>query len=216
MSKYLAPIHSWLYNKIQLSETLENRIIATFKLYDKPEDQEFVDELFKQMGSQTGDAPIEDIIDPSNIHGWLQHKIHATEQRMAALITYVVDRSPAGYSQLHSLYSTFGLSLAESYGLSGTLTPEMAFKRIHDFLLEGMPCDRVHQVVHQSDVYIQWDATQCLHKPYFDKAKGDVSHYYTLKETMINAALSLTVPLLKYSIQKGDGQTLYTHIIKQL
>lgn len=216
MSKYLAPIHSWLYNKIQLSETLENRIITAFKLNENPEDQKFVDYLFEQIGPQTGDASIEDSIDPSNIHGWLQHKIHATEQRMAALITYVVDRSPAGYSQLQSLYSAFGLSLAESYGLSGTVTPEMAFKRIHDFLLEGMPCDRVHQVVDQSDVHIQWDATQCLHKPYFDKVNGDVSHYYTLKETMINAALSLTVPLLKYRIQEGDGQTLHTHTIKQL
>ncbi len=217
MSKFLAPIHSWLFNKVKLSESIEKEIIAAFNLATDPADQPFLTNLYKSIGTPLGDEAIEDLIDVNNIHGWLQGRIHQTEQRSAALITYVIQHKPNGLSQLEEVYKAIGKSLIPIYALNGAITPEMAFKKIHDILLEGMPCDRVHQIVSQDATHIRWDAYQCLHQNYFEKVDGEISTYYALKSVLISALLSEANPPLDFTLTTAapDAEALYINTITQ-
>jgi len=90
MSKFLSPIHTWLFNKIKGSEAIEKEIILAAEFHQTPNEQNFLTHLFDSIGPHLGDEAIEDIIDVSNIHGWLQNRIHQTEQRTATLITYAL------------------------------------------------------------------------------------------------------------------------------
>jgi hypothetical protein len=217
MSKFLAPIHSWLFNKIKLSESIEKEIILAAGLNQATSDQNFLNHLFESIGPQLGDEAIEDIIDVTNIHGWLQGRIHQTEQRIAALVTYVINHKPSGIDLLKSVYEKQGKALIADYGFNGPLSPDTAFKKIHDVLLEGMPCDRVHQVVAQELDYIRWDSYQCLHETYFNKVDGDIANYYALKQTFVKALLSETSPELTYTFAKAEpGQeALYINVLTQ-
>lgn len=217
MSKFLAPIHSWLFNKIKLSESIEKEIIAAAGLSQTLSDQNFLTHLFESIGPQLGDDAIEDIIDVTNIHGWLQSRIHQTEQRTAALVTYVINNKTGGITLLKTVYEKQGKAHIADYGLAGPLSPDAAFKKIHDILLEGMPCDRVHQVVAQEPTYIRWDAYQCLHETYFNKVGGDIANYYTLKYAFVTALLSETSPELTFTLAKAapGEEALYINTITQ-
>ena len=72
MSAFLGPIHFWLYNKIGKQEELTKAIAAY------AEEKAWIENQKKY----TKDLPaLEDVIDESNIHGWLQGQIHDTETR---------------------------------------------------------------------------------------------------------------------------------------
>lgn len=215
MSQFLAPIHSWLFNKIKLSEALEAQIIDSFQMRADLTDQHFIAHLTESVGAPLGNVAIEEVIDPSNIHGWLQSRIHQTEQRTAALVSYIVGRKPSGLERLKAIYSQFGESQIDAIGLRGAVSPDLAFKKLHDILLEGMPCDRVHQVVEQSENHLRWDTYQCLHKPFYDAIDGDIAHYYALKETLIKALLSKSEPPLTYTLTKAtpESNALYSHTL---
>nr|MBK5237123.1 hypothetical protein [Clostridium sp.] len=72
MSAFLAPIHTWLFNKILLAEDLEKNLkkiyIDKYGINAKDIAQKSL--AFGEPIDTTKN--IEDIIDVSNIHGWLQ------------------------------------------------------------------------------------------------------------------------------------------------
>ncbi len=196
MSKFLAPIHGWLFNKIQISESIERNLLDTLQLQKAP----FVTDLFAAVGPQLPDSPLEDLIDQGNIHGWLQSRIHMTESRLAALITWQVNENPAVLSDLHRIWAQTGAELAAALETAGPLKAEEAYKLVQDLILEGMPCDRVSQVTAVNEDTVEWLTTSCLHKGYFDAVGGDVTHYYDLRASLINGILSTLQPGTQYQV----------------
>ena len=77
MSAFLAPIHTWLFNKILLAEELEKSLNEAY--IDKYKDiaKEMIEKSLTYGSPIDTTRNIEDIIDKSNIHGWLQDKISA-------------------------------------------------------------------------------------------------------------------------------------------
>ena len=92
MSAFLAPIHTWLFSKILLAEDLETNLKKVY--IDKYEDVAIdVAEKSLTYGSPIDTTKkIEDIIDVSNIHGWLQDKIGKVETRTAFIITEMIKK----------------------------------------------------------------------------------------------------------------------------
>ena len=68
MSLFLGKIHYWLFNKIKWFEGIEDELLRLDSTFN-------VEELDKICGERTPDKPLEDIIDTSNIHGWLQERL---------------------------------------------------------------------------------------------------------------------------------------------
>ena len=188
MSKFLAPIHTWLFSKIKLYEALESDLVLTYtKKYG-----EDIKILYKKIEEEHGypleNKPIEELIDASNIHGWLQNKISVAELRQAAFITEILNK----YSKEEALniaidlYSKQARACAEESKEKHQIdTPKEMYNALNSYIIEGMPCDRVNSITISNEDKLQWETTSCLHKKYWEACSGNIDIFYTLREIWI-------------------------------
>lgn len=194
MSKFLGPVHFWLYRKIQFQESLIDALIS----YAVQEG--WNDEDLTRYSCQDR-RQLDEIIDETNIHGWLQARIQDAEKRYAALVLHLVGSDETRLSALKQAAVAFGAT----QNLSASTAPE-AFHRLDDLLLDGMPCDQINRVSQSSDDAITWIQSADIHSVYWQ----DRGHwYYQLRQALITGLLSHT----SYSfLQKEDGSF---HIVKK-
>ena len=182
MSAFLGKIHYWLYNKVLWHEKLLGEIIDFAGSKNIPF-EDIKKEVYSQYG-QPDFSPLEEVIDHGNIHGWLQSRIQSVEYRIAAVVTKLINTYHMKSEELREVYKNNGKEAAQS--LQGEATrPQEVFTRIFDFMLAGMPCDRVHETISDSDTEYAWQTTRCLHKEYWEAIGGDVNHYYSLQDAWI-------------------------------
>lgn len=197
MSLFLGKIHYWLYNKIIWAERMEEDIVAWAKAQNLPADQWQKDAISK-YGEPTGDKALEDVIDTGNIHGWLQATIQSAELRQAHIITTLLAGSPDLKEGVIQLFASQGAAAAKEYNQE-IITPEGAFNALNDFILEGMPCDRVNAIISSDEEKHSWQTTACLHKPYWEQVDGDITIFYTLRDTWVKAFIEALTPAFKYT-----------------
>lgn len=174
MSAFLGPIHFWLYHKIGRQEKLTKAIAAYAKREGWIEDQ----------AKYTKDLPaLEDVIDESNIHGWLQEQIHDAETRYADLVGTVSNTTR--FEEIRGVAFAFG----KKYTLQASTSPTEAYKAFEDFFVNGMPCDRVNAVVSESEDELSWTMTQDIHAQYW---KNGSEIYYTLRSEVMRGMLNGT------------------------
>lgn len=205
MSLYLGKVHYWLFNKILWFEGLENEIITLAK--DEGLD---IDNLSKEIndkyGEQTPKLTLEEMIDTTNIHGWLQEKINSAEGRMAAWTTKVLNNNKEVTSKMENIYTNQGIKAAlevKEKGIELTTAVDI-FNSINDYILDGMPCDRVNEVVTSEENIVQWKRRVCVHEHIWSNAQGDVSYFYKLRSLWIEAFVSEVNSNFKY-IEREDG-----------
>jgi len=92
MSRFLAPIHGWLFDKIKVTESLEKDLINSYKDVFGEEVDKIVDSINEECGKPLGDGLLEDLVDSDNIHGWLQNKIAMAETRQAKLLAEAIKK----------------------------------------------------------------------------------------------------------------------------
>ena len=183
MSAFLGPIHYWLYNKIKLQENfIENILDASSKnnWY-----QDLGNEVEKAYG-KADERPLEDIIDQSNIHGWLQEKIAQAELKLAFAVTNVISKNFDYIYELKKIAYNFGASNS----VLENSTASDCYKFLNDSLIDGMPCDRVNDVIESDDNQVIWRQNICVHSDYWTKVGGNVDVYYTLRNEIIKGMLS--------------------------
>ena len=176
MSMFLGPIHYWLYNKIGNQEELTRRIAEYAQqngLIDSSE------EYTKVL------PPLEEVIDESNIHGWLQGCIADAETRYARLVTKVKDQ----IDELKKIAKKFG----ENNAFEPDITAQSAYEAFENFFLSGMPCDRVNVVRENTADKVSWQQNQDIHAPYWIENNCDTAPYYTLKKSVMDGMLSKTM-----------------------
>jgi len=183
MSAFLGPIHHWLYNKVILQEEFIDRIFA--KSLEQGWDNELEQKTFERFGTAVENRPLEEIIDTKNIHGWLQDKISISEQRLAFVVTELLKGGSHRLDELKQTAYQFGASHAAPKNANAV----EAYKFLNDSLLDGMPCDRVNEVVEQGDDELKWCRTQCVHTQFWAAQNGDIKVYYELKSEIIKGML---------------------------
>lgn len=183
MSAFLGPIHHWLYNKINLQDRLTDS-------YLKAAESTGMSQIGEQIAAAYGLMPkgkLEDLIDESNIHGWLQNKISLVENRYAMTVTAILKQNPDFLNQLLTIASDYGAAIS-------SLTPENnaldAYKVLNDILIDGMPCDHVNMLIAQDENEVIWKRTQCVHEKYWIENGGDVAVYYQLRTALVQGILS--------------------------
>ena len=206
MSLFLGPIHYWLYNKIRWFEAIEKDIAKWAEEKGLPISQ-WNEEIYIKFGEPTEDKPLEEMIDACNIHGWLQQRITNAELRQAALVTKIINVDPELRQDLMTVFKNQGASAAKEYEKDAT-TPEAAYNALNDFLLEGMPCDRVNEIVNQDNEECQWETTICLHTPYWEQVGGDVKNFYDLREVWISSFVTTVNPVLQYEKLSSNRQRI--------
>ncbi|MBN7773310.1 hypothetical protein [Clostridium aminobutyricum] len=202
MSLFLGKIHYWLYNKIIWAEKAEEEIIQWAKTNGLPVEQ-WVQQGIETYGKPTGNEVLEEVIDTSNIHGWLQERIKSAELRQAALITHIIAEKENYKEDLIQIFKAQGKEAALAYTEQPD-TPEGLYNAVHDFVLEGMPCDRASAVLSNDPNEISWEITTCLHAPYWEQVQGDVKNFYDLREAWVSSFIETLNSHFKYS-KSTDG-----------
>lgn len=181
MSKTLGPIHYWLYNKINIQNNIVEDIIKTFNI-----DEHLVNKLYEDYGD--GDLkPLEEVIDTTHIHGWLQEQITKVENKLAFVVTQVLSEDEKAINKLKEIFRANGQKYSK---LNKQSNIEEIFKQINDTILDGMPCDRVNAIVSNDENEVVWKRYECVHKKYWDSFNGDVSIYYLLRDELLSGLVS--------------------------
>lgn len=187
MSAFLGKIHYWLYNKIKLHEKLIEEIADLAK--DKGYNVEaLLDESYSKYGFPVT-GPLEDNIEHSNIHGWLQEKIAGVESRLAYMVTKLLQNNIVNKEEIADIFYESGARTMKTLEVNEG-SPEEFFKLIFDYMLEGMPCDRVNEIVQNNENELVFKTTEDLHKAYWDAAEGDVRNFNYFVDSWINGFLS--------------------------
>ncbi|PKM94011.1 MAG: hypothetical protein CVU84_11110 [Firmicutes bacterium HGW-Firmicutes-1] len=210
MSLFLGKIHHILYNKIQWFEGIEEKIIEKAKEQNISV-EDLIQHINKHFGIPMGNKPLEEVIDTTNIHGWLQQRIENAEQRHAALITELLTWNPKYKSELIEIFKDQGQVAAKEYA-QGADTADTIYQALNEYILEGMPCDRVNEIVDSSEEQFTWVTTTCLHNQHWEKVNGDVNNFYTFREAWIEAFVNELNPKYKY-VKTEDGMN---RIIKRV
>ena len=187
MSLFLGKIHYWLFNKVLWFEGLEGEIIKLAK--DKGIDVEKLEaEINSKYGAKTPNKNLEDMIDTSNIHGWLQEKIHSAEGRMASWTKVILENNEDYILDMRKVYEKQGVSAAnEAKESLENINAETIFNSMNDYILDGMPCDRVNEVIDSSEESIMWKRRVCVHKDIWENEGISVDVFDELREHWINA-----------------------------
>lgn len=187
MSLFLGKIHYWLFNKVLWFEGLEGEIIKLAK--DKGIDVEKLEaEINSKYGVKTPNKNLEDMIDTSNIHGWLQGKIHSAEGRMAAWTKVILENNQDYILDMRKVYENQGVNASnEAKESLENINAETIFNSMNDYILDGMPCDRVNEVIDSSEESIMWKRRVCVHKNIWENEGILVDVFYELREHWINA-----------------------------
>lgn len=220
MSKFLAPIHDWLFNKIKLFEEIELKLIEDLKTEQNIDLQDIVLEKRKKYGDLIPNEPLENLIDTSNIHGWLQEKMNVVEIRQSAIITEGIEKY--GEKVVETIKKSYG-NIAEKYGKLAMENMDIKdaptiYKILNDYILEGMPCDHVNSIVKEEKDFIIWHTTTCLHKKYWDEVKGDVAVYYDLREAFMTNFVKNANPnfIYKFELLNENNSVIMKHTIKKI
>ena len=183
MSAILGPIHHWLFRKIKIQNDLTNAII------DVAKDKELnvapladIDEKFSSLP----EGDLGNIIDPTNIHGWLQDKIAIVERRLAYVTKTLTDNNPDAIGVICECAREFGVKNA----VEADATPAAGFEYYENTFVSGMPCDGVNMVVNEDSDEITWQETVDIHKQYWDEVGVDVSLFYEIRNAMIEGVFA--------------------------
>ncbi|WP_139904692.1 hypothetical protein [Clostridium thermarum] len=211
MSAYLGKIHYWLFNKIRYSEELEHKIERWAFEEGLISAAEWKSEILAEFGPTTGSEPLENIIDQTDIHGWLQDKINRSESRIAAWITNILTLSRDYKKQLIDIFSSDGFEKGtgakDIYEIN---SPFDAYKVINDYILEGMPCDSVDRPLVKEDDKYSWMSTVCIHSPNWQIVGGDIQHFYDLRKEWLASFIKALDKGYSFNVEYIEGTRINT------
>ncbi len=205
MSAFLGKIHYWLYNKIQVEESILEEILskAETKGFDVTT---FEKEITEKFGSATKGA-LEDEINHDNIHGWLQDRITSVESRLASTITTLLNSNVLTKEEIEAVF--VNNAKVNASGLDTKVEDASTmFNVVYDYLLAGMPCDRVNVVEEATETSIKWSTSIDIHGRYWENVGGNVENFHSLIETWIKTFVSCVNAEFKY--EKINGLNIIT------
>jgi hypothetical protein len=184
MSAFLGPIHSWLFHKIQLQQEIVENIIKL----NEGNSPNLKEELDIKYGTFP-EGSLEDSIDISNIHGWLQQYVGQVEYKLADSVTSLIVNNEEIRSNIKSIFYEKGKEI------SATIATDSAselYKIISDSLLDGMPCDHANTVIEEKEEVVVWKRNTCVHARYWEAVGGNVANYYEFREEFTKGILAET------------------------
>ena len=201
MSLFLGKIHYWLFNKIVWFENLEEKIIELAKI-EGLDIENLIKDIEGKYGEKLPNKPLEELIDTSNIHNWLQNQIHSAEGRNAAWTKLLIETNEKNFKKLENIYKEQGVIAAKEVLQEGkrVSSPKEIFDSMNDYILDGMPCDRVNEIISNEENKITWQARIDVHKDIWDRVGCDVNYFYNLRNVWIETFVSNLNDSFKYTV----------------
>lgn len=181
MSLYLGKIHYWLFNKILWFENLEDKVVK-LAVENKLNVVKIKIEIENKYGKKLENRNLEEIIDLENIHGWLQNRIHSSEGRLAAWIKVILENNKDSIEKLEKIFEEEGKLAAKEAKKGKNFENAMdLYNSVNDYILDGMPCDRVNIIEVSENDKVVWIRRVCVHKDIWEKENIDVNVFYSLR-----------------------------------
>lgn len=219
MSKFLAPIHFWLFNKVKIHEGLERDIELRFKEKFGESVTNIVNKNIDKYGNRISDNNLEDVIDEGNIHGWLQSNISIAETRQASILSDLFNEfGEEAFSFAKEVFKENAIKNAKvAREETDSDSPETIFNTINNYVLDGMPCDNASSVFESTSDCLKASSNSCLHINYWQKAGVDVDKMYELRFLWIKSFVKELNPLFEYSVDvdEKNNQRSFLYTIKR-
>lgn len=203
MSAFLGPVHIKMYERILYQDEMGRAILEEGLKSGWSKDLE---DNIKEETPEAVKKPLEEIIDQSNIHGWLSHAVANSEKRFAKIVCTILKEDPDRIKDLKQIMKKLG----EEHKVSKERSAKEAFRDIHDILLDGMPCDFPFKMLESEEEQVVWEIAHCPHEAYWEAEGGSVSTYYLLRDAWLQGALKnscvnhLHIDKEKQSFTKGE------------
>ncbi len=108
-------------------------------------------------------------------------------------------------SNIHRIYETQGKKAGNEVKANTSINDAREiFTEMNNYILDGMPCDRVNEIVENSENKVVWKRRVCVHKDIFDKVGLDVGVFYSLREKWIENFVSEINSNFKYIHNEDD------------
>ncbi|MBO1263900.1 hypothetical protein J3A84_02430 [Proteiniclasticum sp. SCR006] len=183
MKEKLAPIHFVQHNRIKIQENLETFLIDLFGLQD-------VDaHLIDIHGPRTSEEALEIQIDHDDIHGWLESHLVANEKRLSMLSREILKShdEPA----LLLAHAEYGKRLAESLKEKIQFSNgEQLYGYLNTVMLDGMPCDKINEMVEAGERHLVWKSRRDLHSRYYEEQNLPEGLYPNLRRSFLASFLT--------------------------
>jgi hypothetical protein len=214
MSAFIGPIHYWLFNKIRLVADREEYLFG--KAYEMcgSTAEEICEQVWQTFGEPLSNADLDDLVDHSNIHGWLQRQINIAESREAALIKALIDTCDCAAADLieqafeeHGKKTGQIAKTQEKYQISSA--PGI-YKALNDFYLNGMPCDQADMIIESQPDSLVWETSKCLQAPNWKRAGVDDKAMAKFYKAWITAFIEGISPAFTYVQTINDNHSTET------
>lgn len=197
MSQALGPIHYRMFQKIQEQEGLVQAIITLSEENDwQPLVKDAVDEAYGVI--ETDD--LENIIDLSQIHGWINERVERVEGRYAFVVSQLLAEDPNRFEAIAQKVYEMGQMVK---GYENTLTPKEAYTIYDMVCINGMPCDGVNRIAEEGSESLTFLETIPIHDQFWTAVNGNPEHYGQLREYFMAGVLSHTDCMIE---KTGDHQ----------
>ncbi|MPM21624.1 hypothetical protein SDC9_68068 [bioreactor metagenome] len=177
MSAFLGHIHYWLYNKIRRVVERENLIYSNVEQRFGPEADEIRQQVWQTYGEPLPDVDLAELIDQSNIHGWLQRQINIAETREATLIKELLEMyGDEVKTIIEEAFDKHGAICGQHAKASNSYNAAEIgglYKALNDYLLNGMPCDQGDMVIENTPAKLVWEGEVCLQEGNWSRAGVD-------------------------------------------
>ena len=125
---------------------------------------------------------------------------------MATWTKLLIEADEKNYKKLEEVYKIQGIVAAKEIKAEGNAssTPEALFNSMNDYILDGMPCDRVDEIIQNNENEIRWKKRICVHKEIWAREDVDVNQFYNLRDLWIKAFVNTLNDEFQY-IKNDDG-----------
>jgi len=178
MSAFLAPIHSWLFNKVLLFQDIEMDLRNKYL------------EIYGEEARE--------IIEETKNYGELIDRTKSIEYGSDALKT------------AEDIFYNNGIKQGQM--AKEKENPQNAkdiFSTLNNYILEGMPCDRVQKLIQADEHIVRWINTSCVHRGNFERASADINLFYKLRFLYLKGFVSSANEGYKFFETNNEDDYIY-------
>ena len=208
MSLYLGPIHYWLYHKIRILVEREQLLWESASQFDADAAEEGREMVWQTYGEPLPDEDLAELIDASNIHGWLQRQINLAELREGAAVRELLARfGTAGQEMIKNVFAAQGKTCGLAARKDGQEETDAsaAYAAFAGKVLNGMPCDRWDRLEQEDSKVTRWSNTGWIQGANWGKAGADSQFLTQCHEVWHAEFFKALAPQLQYTMNIQGG-----------
>jgi hypothetical protein len=74
---------------------------------------------------------------------------------------------------------------------------------MNDYILDGMPCDRVNEIILNEEDKITWQQRVDVHKDIWEEVGCDVNYFYSLRNSWISTFVNSLNNNFRYVVEEN-------------